>query len=98
MFMVVFTNLSYFLGLARASSPRWQVKIVGHSAESVQAARAAVEYIKEFYPVEESMVGWMLGKQRKNLVPAGGSAFRPRGGHSRRGGICCDLAPPWGTW
>jgi hypothetical protein len=45
-----------------------KVKIVGHSAESVQAARAAVEYIKEFYPVEESMVGWMLGKMRKNLV------------------------------
>ena len=67
-----------------------EVKIVGHSAESVQAARAAVEYIKEFYPVEESMVGWMLGKQRKNLVTA---ASRPRSGHERRDGICCDLAP-----
>jgi hypothetical protein len=53
---------------SNGSSATRKVKIVGQTKESVENARAAVEYLREYFQVEESMVGWTLGKARKNLV------------------------------
>jgi hypothetical protein len=44
-----------------------KVRIIGNTKEAVENARAELDFHKESYDVEESMIGWVLGKNRKNL-------------------------------
>jgi hypothetical protein len=53
------------VNVVREKPPK--VRIVGQTKDAVENARAELEFQKECYPVEENMIGWMLGKNRKNL-------------------------------
>jgi len=44
-----------------------KVSIVGQSKTAVECARKELEFDKECWVVEENMIGWVLGKNRKNL-------------------------------
>jgi len=43
------------------------VRIFGNSQESIEKARADVEFIEEVLPIEESMYSWILGRQGKTI-------------------------------
>lgn len=43
------------------------VRISGKTQEDVDAARAEVEFIERHMPVDDQMIGWILGKQGKTI-------------------------------